>query len=471
MGAALEARADVQRAFGGAEAVQSLRCIGRPTEVLLLAAVRTFKSQLAAAVAIVASQTIDLSDRKPGEVPRYAIISLTIDHAKATYDHARGMLQSSPLLTSLTDTEPGNYSIVLKTPQGRPAEIKIVALSAAGSAVVSRWLLGVCFDEAPRISVDGVRNLVETRHNAMGRLLPGAQVLTIGSPWAPVGPIPDQVREFHGHPSKQLVVIRGRGPDLNPKWWTPERCEELRVNKPEVYRTEVEAEFLDPEEALISSIQLDAVTRAAPKDLPFEAGHEYIAAMDPGVKGNAWALVVVTRERSGQRRVVLCRQWRGSKVNPLSPAEVLREVKGTLKPYGITDVYTDQWSSEAIRDLGAARELNVIAYAWTAARRVELFEQLRIAIAEKQLEVCPDQQLRADLLSVRKRVTQSGMTIDLPKTADGRHCDYAAAMALSMWQPLELPSEPEMSVDDEPPEARMPRRRTVQEAFEESLGY
>ncbi len=38
----------------------------------------------------------------------------------------------------------------------------------------------------------------------------------------------------------------------------------------------------------------------------------------------------------------------------------------------------------------------------------------------------------ADLLSLRKRVTQSGISIELPRTADGRHADYAPSIALAV---------------------------------------
>ena len=36
----------------------------------------------------------------------------------------------------------------------------------------------------------------------------------------------------------------------------------------------------------------------------------------------------------------------------------------------------------------------------------------------------------SDLLAVRKRATSRAVTIVLPKTPDGRHCDYAPALAL-----------------------------------------
>ncbi len=51
-------------------------------------------------------------------------------------------------------------------------------------------------------------------------------------------------------------------------------------------------------------------------------------------------------------------------------------------------------------------------------------------LADDGLELPDDPMVRADLLSVRKRVTMNGLAIELPRTADGRHADYAPALAL-----------------------------------------
>ena len=40
--------------------------------------------------------------------------------------------------------------------------------------------------------------------------------------------------------------------------------------------------------------------------------------------------------------------------------------------------------------------------------------------------------LLRDLASVRRRVTQAGLTYHLPKTPDGRHADYVPALALAL---------------------------------------
>src|SRR6185312_5484944 len=67
---------NVVRAFGGDAAIQAL-CRMRgvtPLELYIVAAVRTGKSLLAAALAVRAAVTCDLTGLGPGETPRVSVI-------------------------------------------------------------------------------------------------------------------------------------------------------------------------------------------------------------------------------------------------------------------------------------------------------------------------------------------------------------------------------------------------------------
>lgn len=409
----------------------------RPSEMLVLAAVRTAKSLLTAVAAIQASQTCDLTGLGPGEVPRFSIVSLDLDKARVVFrDHLLGNIRARPALHALLLKEPadGADSLLLRHPSGRAVEVKVMAGKRAGGSLVSRWSVGCVFDEAPRMlgQSDAVVNLTDARRSVIGRLRPGAQIWTIGSPWAPMGPVYEMVSEFAGKPSAQLVVVRGTGPRMNPVTYTPEYCERLRLKDPVAYRTDALAEFADPESSLLTQGEIDAVTRASPLEIPYREGHKYSAAMDPATRGNAWALVITTTERRDGREVqviALARQWVGSSVTPLSPRKVLSEIAPILRGYGLRSVLTDQWSADALRDIGQDFGLGVYPETVTGADNVAAFHDLRTLIADHRLELPPDPVVRGDLLSVRRRVTQSGVAIDLPRTNDGRHADYAAAIA------------------------------------------
>lgn len=383
-----------------------------------------------------ATQICDLSKLGAGEVPRVSVVSLTRDLAAVVFRHIVGNILARPSLKALVVGEPSSDTITLRHPTGRPVEIKVVAGSRAGASLVARWSAGCIFDEAPRMigADEGVVNYDDARAAIIGRLLPGAQLISIGSPWAPHGPIYDRVTEHWGKPTQQLVVIRAPAPALNPIWWTPERCAALKEADPVAYQTDVLAEFADAEETLFPAKLIEQSTRSEPGDIPFEPGHEYVAAMDPATRNNAWTLAIATRT-GRTKRIVCVRQWQGSRVQPLRPKQVLGEAALACKDYGLDWAYTDQHAADALRDIAEDAGLDLIIEEWTARNRVEAFSALQAEMAEGFVELPPDSLVAKDLKVVKRRAIQNGVTIVLPQTSDGRHADYAVvvAKALHRW--------------------------------------
>lgn len=416
----------------------------RPRRMLVLAAIRSAKSMIASAAAIRQSQVVDVSHLSAGDVPRVSIVSVRLDLADVVKSHLIGNILARPRLSALLYEKPspkGDH-VILRHPSGRPIEIKVVAGASAGSTLVARWSAGVIYDEAPRMvgAAEGVVNLDDMRSATAGRVLPGAASWEIGSPWAPFGPIYKAVTEHERAPTEDLVVVRARGPWMNPVWWTPERVEHLRMTDPMAYRTDAMAEFADPEEALIPSTTIEACSRATMVEEPRE-GHEYAAAIDPGTRGNAWTLVISTR-RDGKRVVCKARQWIGSSVTPLDPEEVFRDIAGELAPYRLDSLETDQWSTDALRVIARAFRLKLVEWPMTQAENTEAYLDLARRMASGDVVIPPDPVLRADLLRLKKRVTQNGLAIVLPETSDGRHCDYAPAVVRALRRFVAEPAKP-----------------------------
>lgn len=444
----------VKEALGGTTDVPI-----KPSEVLILAGIRTAKSLMAAATAIWASQTCDLSNLRDGEIPRYSVLSLELDNARVVLGHLVGALQK-PRLASLRVQvkqeqildEIGAESVgseYLRHPTGRVVEIRVVAGKRAGGSLVSRWSFGACFDEAPRMlgSSEGVINYDDARRAVRGRLLPGARLLSIGSPWQPYGPVYDIVQNEWGRPSQDRVVIRGKGPDMNPVWWTPARCEEMKRSDIKTYQTDVLAEFADEEESLFPQNLLASCTTTLGYPVSHQPGHDYVAAMDPATRGNAWTLVVASR-RGRKKRVVFHREWRGSSIHPLNPREVIGQAKEDLEKYQLDWCYTDQWAADANKAVALERGLALIDVDWTQQEALDAYSSLAAAMAMGTIEIPGDPQLQKDLKLVKKKpsTAKNGYSIHLPATPDGRHCDYAPALARAMKQWLDderaLPPKP-----------------------------
>lgn len=429
---------DVQAFVGGAEALATLPTTA-PQELLFLASIRSAKTIMACAAAYRMARTVDVSGLGPGEIPRVSIVSLKLDVSAVAFGILRDTILATPTLRETLLGDPLADSLVIRHPSGRPVEIKCVAGAKAGAGLVARWSAGAIFDEAPRMAGrdEAVVNLADSRTALIGRLLPGAQVLYIGSAWAPFGPIYDWVQERWRKPTADMVVLRGTGPMLNPIRWTPERCAKLQAQDPVAYMTDVLGEFADPEEGLLSPLAVRRATRGEPLELSPEPGACYSAAVDPsegGAGGNGWTLVVTqvvnaVNENAIRQsfRVALAREWRG-----VPPDQCWAEIAAECARYGLRQATSDQYAAAANVALAARYGLHLEIRRTTAQSKLEDFTNLATLIGLDALELPPNPTLAADLMSVRRRTTQTGASIVLPRTSDGRHCDFAPALAASL---------------------------------------
>lgn len=445
---------EVRLAFGGNKPE------GLPAEVVIVAAIRSAKSMIAASTSIWASQKCDLSGLTAGEIPRYSILSLEKDNAHATLSHLLGALAKprlSPLLISKKEEgqwadlieESGSSivgSVFLRHPSGRPVEIRVVAGKRAGGSLISRWSLGCTLEEATRMvgASEGVINYDDARHAVIARFLPGAQLLSVGSPWQPYGPIFDVVQaEWGNTPTPGRIIIKARGPWMHPQRWTPEACEELKRRDPVAYQTDVLAEFADAEESLFTQVALNRCLRPTVEPLAYIPGHDYVAAMDPATRGNAWTLVICDRE-GNKKRVVLATEWQGSSIEPLSPKAVLKEASELLAKYQLDWCYTDQWAADANKDIALDFGFALVVEEMTTEEKVNAYLSLASNMLEGKVELPRNNVMLKDLKLVKRKPTSRGVAVHLPLTPDGRHCDYAPALvqALRHWLDEERELDP-----------------------------
>jgi hypothetical protein len=421
----------VREGFGGVLPPES------PPEILcILAAIRSGKSVLAAAKAFVCALTCDVSGLSPGDELRVPVLSVDKDSAHAVFNHLVGTLLAKPMLRQYLVGQPTADSVMIRHTTGREVEVKVTAMAKYGSTLVGRWLASCVLDEAGRMAgaSDSVRNLDDALHAIAGRIRPGGQILIIGSPNAPFGPVYDMVQESFARPSEKLVVVRGTGPLLNPSWWNPERVAKTLRNNPRAHVTDVLGQFADAEDQLFSSVIVDRAMRSNHEIIPARQGHNYVAAMDPAMRGNAWTLVVIGCDGTNHQGdptyyVALAQQWRGSRVAPLRPDTILREIKNLLEPYGLADVWSDVHHIDSLKVIAEHEGLGISQTFITADSKTEGIENIRLHLESGRLELPPNRALRADLLRVKRKVHRKGTIMDLPVTRDGRHCDYVPTLS------------------------------------------
>lgn len=175
-----------------------------------------------------------------------------------------------------------------------------------------------------------------------------------------------------------------------------------------------------------------------------EPGHVYIATTDPATRSNAWTFCITTRTHGDVRRVVLAREWRGTKDRPLDPDEVARDQAGLMARFGCRVVIGDQWAADALAASYRRAGVGYHSEPWTPALRAEAYEGLAALLASDRLRVPPDDLVRSDLLGLLRVLTRNGETY-LLQERNGRHSDYAPAIAMGALRatvaPREVPRE------------------------------
>jgi hypothetical protein len=408
------------------------------TEVLLLCGVRGAKTLIASAACVWHALTADLSgsaglSMRAGEIPRVSLVSRLTDNAREAYNYIVGAFASSWALKPFLAREPKADLIELLHPSGQRVAIKVIAMTGSGVSLVSRWAVSVIFDEAPRMASedDGVVNLEEQVRAVRSRLIRGGKIMYIGSPYGAKGFVYDIFEKNWKKPAATVAVVKALGFWMNPIWWTPERCRELEATAPDDYRVDVLAEFRDPESQLFGAHILDAILRKEAFAIPYESGKRYVAVMDPAATTNAWTFGVAESPDNRKFTVVYTRQWKAAKHESLSPKAVLTEIKDICDAYKVPSVLTDQYSSDALRDIAADLGLGLASLAITVANKTRMWLALLTRAESGLLDVPNVPNMRQDFMNVVKRLGRGTQPqIVLKQTADGRHADYAAMLAL-----------------------------------------
>ncbi len=406
----------------------------RPKLVYVIAGIRGGKTVLCCAAVTVGALEGDLSKMPRHEVSRCSIVSATEDNARATFRMLVGFWQESPLLRKMIVGEPTADTLTVKRPDGRVVEIVVVASSRGGVTLRSRWQIVVVFEELALMNTEESGAVVHVEAlviAAEGRLVKGGQIWGVTSPYGPSGLAFDVYTKHFGKPGRTLVVHAPTAA-MNPTF-PKETIEEIRLEKPDVAAREFDAEWVDAETAFLDGPQIIAAQRAAPLEEAPIKGIGYGAAQDPATRGNAWTFVLARHEKDTDRYVVaLAREWIGSKKFPLDPERILGEIKAICQRYGVKRIASDGWNADSLISMSKHLDLEIHSRSRTTKETYTDFDHVRVLLATGKIELPPHKVLASDLRSVRKVASSKDVKIVLPRTANGRHADFAPSVALAV---------------------------------------
>jgi len=167
-------------------------------------------------------------------------------------------------------------------------------------------------------------------------------------------------------------------------------------------------------------------------DVPPDDRHFYTATIDPATRGNAWTLVVTCLSDDNVRKVVLAREWRGTKVKPLVPGVVFAEIATLIRPYRLRHVYSDQFAEDSMREIARQHDLYLIVdMPWSPAAKADAYDGLLTIVRESKLEIPPVDIVKQDLLGIRTKLTRNGLIYELASQGP-RHSDFAPCIAMAL---------------------------------------
>jgi hypothetical protein len=319
---------------------------------------------------------------------------------------------------------------------GSPRGIRVVAASVAASSGWRAYFVGK--DERSKWPASGIDERdaeeIDTSSAAMTATHALAPVLSVGSAWGKFGTFYESIRA--GSNDHRIVL----GP--TPTWIAaPHISEESTHRKerdPSKWAREYKCEFQESTPENLYQVSLiDRAIRATEGDIPPGESTENVAATDPSLGRNAWSFAIAGRRKVAGRQkasILLYREWRMPQGQHFDMAERLIEIDALCKPYGVTEVHSDQFHAESLQAIAQRLKLSVeiCVDKPTPQQKNERYESLLTRLSDDEIELHHDRMARKDLLSVRRIFQQSGFTIHLPTTSDGRHADAAPAIVLAI---------------------------------------
>jgi hypothetical protein len=275
---------------------------------------------------------------------------------------------------------------------------------------------------------------IDTSASAMTATHARAPMPTFGSAWIALGAFHETIAA--GTTPSRVVL----GP--TPTWVAAPHISEADCRRKEPNPKRFAREYGSvadsaSDEAILEGYLIDRAMRAEVGDVPPEPGVSYTAAMDPSLGRNSWSFVIAGPRTLDGRQVasiVLHREWKASRGHSLDPALVLEHIAAHCRAYRVDHVLTDQFHAESLAAIADKMRLGfqVVIDKAGQAQKVARWENCAMRFLDDAVELPRDPLVKADLVAVSRRVSGNTFTIAMAVSADGRHADFAPAVALAL---------------------------------------
>lgn len=391
--------------------------------VALIMGADSGKSLTAALLLLHRALFADLSGLRPGQRGVGLLVAPDTRLARIPLDYIKGIIETSPVIAAEVEGDPLAETIRFT----RGSEVTILPATIGGRATRGRRFVSVILEETAYFrDQDYTVNDQDIVRAVRPRLLPGAQLVAISTPYRKLGWLYEIFRAEHGR-SRRALVLQAPTAVMRPDK-SAASIEDEYLEDPTSAAAELGAEFLENVSDFLSAADVEAVTDEGVDRRPPEDGFHYTAATDPsGLRNDHWALTVFGRRGEEVRQFVSTAWPPGISVDRL-----IGELSAILKPFGLTTLVSDQYGSEVTKAHFTRAGINVQERPFTSSANSAKalgFKALKELIVGRQIRLLDDPVLSRELKLLEvTRLSGGGERIAAP----GRlHDDRACACALA----------------------------------------
>jgi hypothetical protein len=401
------------------------------TEVTLLTGRRGGKSLLASLIAYFELMRPETrANLTGGEGAVVPLVSVDRDTSRVLFERCDHWARTVPLLKPLhvaTRESTAQKEIEFRIDGAR---LYLRVMPAKHTALLGRPMPAAILDEFAAYRREGATTddeIVEALEPGLAQFHPHGKLVEITSPWVRDGRV---WRRFNSRAS--LVdgfVWRATSREMNPD--LPEAyLARAKAKDPQAYLRHYEAQFIDAVSAFLPSESVDACVVRGREHIPPSqaAGNVYAAALDQAYKRDSFVLYIGHREPTGKVVIDRVREWVPARGRPVVLKQVLPDLEAELAAYGLRHVVGDQYAGEPFRELLSEHGLFYAELPFTSASKLQIFNNLKAAITEEQIELLDHERSLRELRSLEATVTPSGnIKIEAPP---GMHDDHADCLAV-----------------------------------------
>lgn len=416
--------------FGNVETVPP---IARSVFVMVKGA-RVGGTYLAALRMLHLALTLPLTTLAPGELASALMVAPDTRLARQALRYALGAAREHKDIARrirATNTD----SFTLERDDGRTVVIECLPGTRGGSALRGRSLVGVQFTEFAFVrDADYVVNDAELFKAVAPRVLPGGQIIIESTPFAESGLLFELYTANHGAPTS---VLAARCPTrlMRPDAQTAATVERERARDPENAAREFDAVFMSAG----SSRFFDPLTvdRAVDPSLALpallSAGAQLGAAMDLGLTRDSATDAIVSRVGT-MHRLVMLRELRPEKGNPLKLSAVIDAFAADARQFGVTKFLADGWAREPAREYTDSHKLTIESAPEGQQGKQLTYIHTRKLLSEGRLAIPNLPRLVNQFKAVLSRPTPGGgLQITSPRRAGQGHGDALSAVILACF--------------------------------------